>query len=202
MTDHQLQSKTSNNAQHETTRDVNVTALLPNDDKSADASLEERMLLLDVLNNEGMSYLDKASKAIDLMFHPLHSSSPSVIKGDLEKAYNAFEMICEQWLQITGVTLAEPFYNLACVQSLRAELILSSKPETLMFGGERLQEGQYIDARLEEAEQLLTVAIAAGLKDTEQMIKKDRKLRALRAASSIHDSTQSSADNSVVNYHI
>jgi hypothetical protein len=119
----------------------------------------------------------------------------------LEKAYNAFESVCEQWLQITGVPLAEAYYNLACVQSLRAELILSSTPETLMFGGERLQEGQYIDARLEEAEQLLTVAIAAGLKDTEQMIKKDRKLRALRAATSLHDSTQSSADD-VVNYHV
>jgi hypothetical protein len=198
----QQQSRTSSNAQSETTKVVNVTAdVLSNNDNTAGALLEGRMLSLDMLNKEGVSSVDKACQAIDQMFHPFHPSSPSTIEEDLKKAYNAFESVCEQWLQITGVPLAEAYYNLACVQSLRAELILSSTPETLMFGGERLQEGQYIDARLEEAEQLLTVAIAAGLKDTEQMIKKDRKLRALRAATSLHDSTQSSADD-VVNYHV
>jgi hypothetical protein len=53
-----------------------------NNDNTADALLEERMLPLDMLNNkDGVSSLEIASRTIDQMVHPIHPSSPHNRRG-------------------------------------------------------------------------------------------------------------------------
>jgi hypothetical protein len=221
MTYQEQQSRTSNNAQSETERRgmMSAAAAMANKNNTGgDASSsmmgdgEQQMELIEMLNQEGLSLLEKASHDIDLMLNPFHSSTSSpggaatcvrrsytlvtlrssAIEKELETAFDIFKRVADQRMRVTGrAALAQDYYNLACVHSLLAELSMvgrssvSSSPTTLMFG-----QQECIDGRLEEAEELLMLAEAAGYDDPERSIQKDRKLRVLRAASSIHNATQ------------
>jgi transcriptional antiterminator Rof (Rho-off) len=166
------------------------------DDSSMMGDSEEQMELLDILNQEGLYSLEKASQGIDLMISPFHSSTASrctTIEKQLEKAFDMFRFVATQRMRVTGRgTLAQDYYSLACVHSLSAELsmVLGSRGVSSSLTADMLGHQEYIDAQLEEAEELLMLAEAAGYTDPERSIQKDRKLRVVRAASRIHSATR------------
>jgi hypothetical protein len=213
MPERQQQAITSKNAQSKiVTRDLMsaVAAMANKNINDGDDSLtvddgEQQMELIDILNQEGLSSLEKASHDIDLMLNPFHSSTASpcsTIEKELEKAFDIFKFVATQRMRVAGrTTLAQDYYNLACVHSLSAELSMVGSRVSSSLSADMLGHQECIDARLEEAEELLMLAEEAGYNDPERSIQKDRKLRVLRAASSIHNATQFPPPDDVVSFY-
>jgi hypothetical protein len=164
------------------------------DDPSMRGEGEQQMELIDMLNQEGLSSLEQASRDIDSMLNPLFSAtSPlsSTIEKELEKAFDILQFVATQRMRVTGrASLAQVYYSLACVHSLSAELSMVGTTVASSHNSDMFGQQECIDARLEEANELLLLAEAAGYDDPENSIQKDRKLRVLRAASRIHNATQ------------
>jgi hypothetical protein len=177
-----------------------------NGDDSSRGEGEQQMELIDMLNQEGLSSLEQASRGIDSMLNPfLASTSPlsTTIEKELEKAFDILQFVATQRMRVTGrASLAEVYYNLACVHTLSAELSMVGSTVASSHNADMFGQQECIDARLEEAKELLLLAEAAGYDDSENSIQKDRKLRVLRAASRIHNATQCPAPDALSFYKL
>lgn len=164
---------------------------------------------LDVLNQRAMSDLEKASRAIDWMLNPFTDSSSSYrsegIQRELERAFDIFQFTASERIkgaETSVSTLAQVYYNLACVHSLSAELVMVENQKTQESNlSDNLGIQEIIDVKLEEAEELLLMAEEEGYNGRERMLK-DRKLRVLRATSNIHNSMLPSDDTMVSSYKL
>jgi len=156
-----------------------------------------------ILNERGLKLLITGSKKLQDLTGVPDNGTLLDIENDLHGAFQVFQFVSAQWLQVTGEASMYAFYNLACIHALALEILVCSKLKRIVKAGAfqealtqiqqfppdlkplhnsippRMEQaptlGGVVTERLRVAKQCLAVAQAAGFGDANTW-KSDRDL--------------------------